>query len=242
MYDKSESSITIEPFSPETRVQQIIKKFRELLINGQFSPGSKLPSEVELTRILGTSRTPIREAMKVLQALGGLEIKRGDGTYVSTSITPNTIQSLIFNLILQRGTPTELIELRLFFEEAYIKLAAIKRTEEDLRAIYERLRKMESLTLDELHNPDSLHKEDLEFHFTILNATHNRLVYEIGRVIMELFSTTIKLAHQKREVSESAFQNHRKIYDCIEKQDLNSIESVVKESLNYWETIVVKSI
>jgi DNA-binding FadR family transcriptional regulator len=71
--------------------------------------------------MLGTSRTPVREAMKILQALGGLEIKRGDGTYISTSITPNTIQSLIFNLILQRGTPAELVELRLFFEEAYIK-------------------------------------------------------------------------------------------------------------------------
>jgi GntR family transcriptional repressor for pyruvate dehydrogenase complex len=228
----------IEPLSKETRVQSIIGKVKDLLLRGVFFPGSKLPTEVDLIKTLGVSRTPIREAIKVLQAIGVLEIRRGDGTYINTSITPNAIQPLIFNLILQRGTPVELAELRLFFEEAYTKLAASKRTPEDLDALGKCLREMEILIKSQRHDEESLLKKDLEFHFTVLKATHNKLVYEIGQVIMELFTTTIRTAHRTNGFSPHALEHHRRIYDCIQKQDLSKIEPVVRESLRFWETLV----
>lgn len=230
----------IEPISKETHVQIIIRKFKDFLINKTFTPGCKLPSELELTRKLGISRTPVREAIKVLEALGVLAIKRGDGTYVNRSITPNAIQTLVFNLILEQGTPSELIELRLFFETAYTELATIKRTEQDLQTIRHSLERMGKLVTNEPHDPKSLLDEDLFFHLSVLNAAHNKLVYEIGKVIMDLFSATIGITHEKKEVSREAYKNHQKIYECILKQDLEEIRSVIKGCVNNWGVVVTK--
>lgn len=230
----------LEPLSNDTRVQLIINKFKDLLLNGVFSPGSRLPPELELAKKLGVSRTPVREAMKVLQAVGVLEIKRGNGTYIAESITPNTIQPLIFNLVLKRGTPSELSELRLLFEESYIKLAARKRTEQDLRSLQDSLARMQALLLQERHDPELVTQEDLQFHYLLLHSTHNELVYEIGKVIMDLFAVTILTSHEKREVSQLAFENHRHIFECIDKRDVGNVESIVHESLLNWRTVVSK--
>jgi GntR family transcriptional repressor for pyruvate dehydrogenase complex len=227
-----------EPFSDKTRVQLIINKFKDLFMNGDLTAGCKLPPELELTKKLGTSRPTVREALKVLQALGVIEIKRGDGTYVTTSVTPNTIQTLVFNLICQRGTPTELIELRLFFEEAYSKLAATKRTDDDLKMLCNSLQQMQDLIENEPRDPKALLKEDLDFHFMVLKATHNRLVFEIGKVIMELFATTIRIAHESREVSLQAFKTHQELYQCLEKQDLERIGLVIQGSMKNWRALV----
>ena len=65
-------------------VDFVVNSIKELLLGKKILPGDRLPPETELCRLLSVSRGSVREAMKVLSALGIVEVKRGDGTYVST--------------------------------------------------------------------------------------------------------------------------------------------------------------
>lgn len=225
----------VEPIEKSTRVQLIIQRIKELIISDKLLPGDRLPAEPVLAQMLGTSRTPIREASKILEALGVLEIRRGDGTYICDRIKPSAIHPLIFHLILRRGTPQELWELRFFFEKMSVELAAEKRREEDMEILKQNLRKMEDLIKADRHDPGQLLLADLEFHDAILTATHNDLVYEIGKVILDLFKPSIAFGHEDQNISLLAFKTHKKVYGCIEKKDLLNINATVSESLAHWK-------
>jgi len=85
----------------KTVVQKIIDEIRNSLIKEELLPGDKLPSEEQLCKIFSVSRISVREAIKMLSALGVVIIKRGDGTYISKGIDSSVTNSLVFQLILQ---------------------------------------------------------------------------------------------------------------------------------------------
>ena len=80
-------------------VEMVIENIKELLLTKQLKPGDKLPNEMDLAKSLSASRGSVREAMKILASFGILEIKRGDGTYISDSTSKTAIDHILF----QRG-------------------------------------------------------------------------------------------------------------------------------------------
>ena len=90
-------------------VDKIMIEIKSSLIQGDLKLGDKLPSERELTEKYGVSRGAVREAVKMLVALGVVEIKRGDGTYITKKVPHSGLNQLIFSLIQEEGTPQELL-------------------------------------------------------------------------------------------------------------------------------------
>ncbi|MBW2059282.1 MAG: FadR family transcriptional regulator [Deltaproteobacteria bacterium] len=231
----------IEPFDSKTRVEMIVEKFKDLIISGELRPGDKLPAEVDLAQKLGTSRTPVREAIKILAALGVLEVKRGDGTYLCDTLKPSAINPLVFHLISRRGTPHELWELRVSFEKLQIKLAAEKRTENDLSTIRQILSETEKLIAAKNRNVERFVQADLHFHLSILAATHNNLVKKIGELILDLYRPTIEDVHNDEERSKLTHKLHKQVYECIEKKDVSGVDRLVDEihsdQMPFWKSI-----
>ncbi|HTP58575.1 MAG TPA: GntR family transcriptional regulator, partial [Spirochaetia bacterium] len=97
-------------------VDTVIHKIRELVKSGQLKPGDRLPNETELSKAFGTSRGPIREGVKALVALGVLDVRRGDGTYISESSARTAVDQLLFQLLLSKAEQKELRELRSMME------------------------------------------------------------------------------------------------------------------------------
>ena len=83
----------------EKRYSEIINIIKNKLINGEILPGDKLPTEAELVEQLGVSRTPIREAIKILEAIGIIEIKRGEGMFIQKTFSGNNLNPLIISQI-----------------------------------------------------------------------------------------------------------------------------------------------
>ena len=84
----------------KSAVDSVIETIRNLLLTKQLKRGDRLPNEIELTKKLSTSRGSIREAMKILSSFGIVEIKRGDGTYISHSTSNRLFDHLVFQMIL----------------------------------------------------------------------------------------------------------------------------------------------
>src|SRR5438552_5300584 len=113
-----------------------ILKIKELIVDGEFAPGSKLPKERELAERLGLSRNSLREAVRALTLIGVLEPRQGDGTYV-TSLEPDLLLAgtTFVSHLLTGPTLLELYQVRCILEPAATAMSATRITEGDLDAL-----------------------------------------------------------------------------------------------------------
>ena len=93
----------------------------------QFTPGSKLPNENELSEALHVSRTTLREAISFLVAQGVLEIRRGKGTFVTEDLPASAVDLTALSNLRSRVRARDLFEMRLIFEPATVALACHRR-------------------------------------------------------------------------------------------------------------------
>ena len=180
----------------------------------QLKPGSQLPTENEIAEHLGISRTPVREAIKIFEAMGVLDVRIGSGTFVNQEIEPSLAQLLLFQLYLQKTTPQKMMEVRQMIARGCSEMAAQRRTTEDLAAMEAAIKKMEALA--KLADPsfDEALEVDLEFHRAVNRAAHNELVETIGNFILDTVAPWIKISLQRLSPS-AAVKVHRLEYEMI---------------------------
>lgn len=149
---------------------EAISRIRELVRSGRFPAGAKLPPEHELTVELGMSRSPVREAVKALAVAGVLDVRRGDGTYV-TSLAPSLLLAGLGSAVelMQGNTLLELMEVRLLLEPAATALAAARISEDGLAVVYEHLEAMRAAADD----VELLNFHDAAFHRAVIAAAGN---------------------------------------------------------------------
>ena len=115
---------------------EAITRLRGMIQSGQLPPGARLPPEHQLALQMGISRSGVREAVKVLESARVLDVRRGDGTYV-TSLAPRLLLEGIgfaFEL-LQGDTLLEVMEVRRLLEPTATSLAAVRMSEEQLEEL-----------------------------------------------------------------------------------------------------------
>jgi DNA-binding FadR family transcriptional regulator len=179
--------------SSRTISSEIVLIIKDNLLNGSLKPGDKLPTEKELMEQLGVSRTPVREAMKILEAIGVIQIKRGEGMFITRSLSQFTLNPLIFSLIMQSNNINELIAFRQHFEVLLMNMiiAGNKR----ITTIEDAYRYQTERMHPDL-SPEDLTDMDLAFHYAVLEATENPFVIEIGKTIYEIIKPN--MVHFKR--------------------------------------------
>ncbi|MEN1968690.1 GntR family transcriptional regulator [Lentibacillus sp. N15] len=162
---------------------EIVLIIKDNLLNGSLKPGDKLPTEKELMEQLGVSRTPVREAIKILEAIGVIQIKRGEGMFITNSLSQFTLNPLIFSLIMHSNNMKQLIEFRQHFEVLLMNMIIIEK--KDITKIEDTYRSQVERMNSNL-SPEELADIDLEFHYAVLETTENPFVMEIGKTIYEI--------------------------------------------------------
>jgi len=229
----------------ESAVDRVINAIKEALISGKLLPGERLPSESELSKSLSISRGSIREAMKILSAFGIVEVRRGDGTYIAESQQKAIFDPLLFSLILSKANMRELVELRELMEIAIVKLIIKNAEDEDLRLIEQTIADMENKILQGSERPTSqLAQLDIDFHHALGRATKNRLVEKIYDFIIEFFSPSIRIAHEKlTDKGFTALHDHKRIFQALTRRNIEeAIEQVEKSIFEWKELISIESI
>ena len=148
---------------------QAITKIKDLIVEGEFAPGDRLPKETELAERLGLSRSSLREAVRALSLVGVLDARQGDGTYV-TSLEPELLlagTSFLGDLV-TGPTLLELCEVRRILEPAATALATPRLREEDFEALEESLERM-----DDADSTQAFIDADVDFHRVIVSACGN---------------------------------------------------------------------
>jgi len=196
-----------------TLSSKIVFEIKDKLLNGSLKPGDKLPTEQELIEQFGVSRTPVREAMKILEAIGVIQIRRGEGMFITKSLSTFHLNPLIFSLIMHRNNVEKLIEFRQHFEIMLMTMIMSKCDESiliDIEDVYE----SQKIRMNERLSPEQLVEIDLEFHLAVLEATDNPFVIEIGKTIYEIIKP--KMVHFKHEKNiERTLRTHKYYLDIL---------------------------
>lgn len=225
----------LTPVPKQSLSKMVVEKIKEALIKGEIKPGDYLPSETELSESLGVGKSSVREAIKMLEALGVVQICKGNGSRVRTCVHASMLNPLIFQLILNSNgqRQAQLVEFRKMIEISASLLAIDNATSQDIeniREIHERLKtdfKRGKATVD----------NDTEFHNAIYESTHNPFVVSIGSCIMELFQPSLVIAN--RDYSTIVTDNHEQILSALERRDKKAMETAITEALDKWSSLVL---
>ena len=172
---------------------EAIEKIKEMIISGRLSPGDRLPREQDLAAELGMSKNMLREAVTALSLINVLDVRRGDGTYV-TDLSPQLLlDALTFVADFQRDdTVLNFIEVREMLEPTATAIAARKIDTVEIDSLYKHLETMrEDIDVDELVTKDA------EFHRRIITAAGNPILTSV----LETLSRPLHRARVWRDYS-----------------------------------------
>ncbi|WP_181298411.1 FadR/GntR family transcriptional regulator [Pseudomonas sp. Q2-TVG4-2] len=209
---------------------QILERIKAALLRGELNPGDYLPSETELTQSFGIGKSSVREAIKMLQAIGVVEVQRGRGTVIRSEPGEPLVDPMAFGMILARGVTRDVLEFRRIFEPAYTIQAMTNATAEDYIRIEETIQDME--TAIALGQQTSHH--DIAFHRAILHTTQNPMTIRVGETLLQLIQAALETSMQT--LPDVALKDHRNIYAAFVARDASAVQAAIEESSESWET------
>ncbi|MFJ1729890.1 FadR/GntR family transcriptional regulator [Streptomyces sp. NPDC088254] len=198
-----------------------IEQIRELIRSGALPPGAKLPPEPELAAQLGLSRNLAREAVKALAVARVLEVKRGDGTYV-TSLQPSLLLESLGGAVelLQgdNGALLDLMEVRRLLEPLATGLAASRISDAQLGEVERHLDAMREARDD----VERLNAHDAAFHRAVVAATGNETLLTL---LEGVSGRTLRARIWRGLVDDQAagrtLAEHEAIFDALSARDAN---------------------
>lgn len=208
-----------------------IAKIKQMIVDGELQPGDRLPREADLARRLGLSRSSLREAVRALSLLRVLDVRQGDGTYV-TSLEPGLLlETMAFVIDLQRDDSVlHLFEVRRLLEPAATAMAAQRMAEDQAQGLLDLID-----SLGEEPSVEDLVANDVEFHRRIAQATGNPALCSI---LDSLSSQTLRARIWRGLTQENAVGStlveHRAIATAI--QERNS------EVARSWATVHIAGV
>ena len=195
---------------------EAIEKIKAMIVSGELGPGDRLPPEKELSERLGLSRNSMREAVKALEVIRVLDVRRGDGTYV-TSLEPHLLLEAISFVVDMHDDDSmlEIFAVRRMLESQATALAATHGGDEEIAQLEQEVAGIDaSVTIEELV------EHDLRFHREIVRMAGNAY---LASLIEHLSSQTVR-ARVWRGLTEAGsvertLSEHRAIADAIARRD-----------------------
>src|SRR5215510_11220738 len=204
----------------------LIGVFKRLISEGTLAPGHRLPAERELAEMFGVARSSLRQALKVLEIMGVISQRVGDGTYLNTAALAILAEPMEFLILLDGLSFHELMEARLIVEPELAARAAARATPEEIAELQQTLTEME----ENRHDHARFTQCDLLFHQTIFRLAGNRVCSLMFTVVHQSLERLIHLTSQLVE-PEHTLQLHRRIFVAIRRRDADDARRRMKEHL-----------
>ncbi|MBN1317016.1 MAG: FadR family transcriptional regulator [Anaerolineales bacterium] len=201
----------LKPIDRKRVYESIVDQMRQLIVDETWKPGQRMPSERELTKALSVGRTSVREALRILEAMGFIEIRAGDGCYVRESVNvPQRLQNLadIFNTDdVNEEYIMELMEARELIESQIAFMAAESATEAEIASLDELIDQQEMI----LKLSGGGVKENIGFHLRLAEITGNRVLVELQQIFFQLSIGAISRYFMSPGRPEDSVQEHKAI-------------------------------
>jgi GntR family transcriptional regulator, transcriptional repressor for pyruvate dehydrogenase complex len=202
---------------------ELVTTIVEGIAKSAVPPGSKLPPERRLAEVLGVGRSMLREALKSLNLLGLIEIRQGDGTYLSTNRSSLLTRAVGWGVFLNAEHTQQLVDARYFVEAGLARLAAKNRKEKDLVLLRESLALMKAAT-----TPAEFASADTKFHFAIAQAADNDVLSSVLETTRTLLTQWVVRVVGDLEDSSIFIEQHQDIADAIVEGNEEAAEALMR--------------
>jgi GntR family transcriptional repressor for pyruvate dehydrogenase complex len=219
--------------------EEIVQQIQDLIKSSKLLPGDFLPSEREMTHMLGVSRPPLREALKKLEAQGFIEIdSRGKNRVRSITdvIVPDTLAEAMaedVNFVIQ------LLDLRKLIESWAASKASVSATKEEIEELEKAYKAMEEDFQGDGLGVDS----DARFHMILYKCTHNSILSHLMANLFDLLWRSQKLAREiilrEKQNKEKLLAQHLDILEAVRNRDPEKAEDAALAQLDFVETQLV---
>jgi GntR family transcriptional regulator, transcriptional repressor for pyruvate dehydrogenase complex len=208
----------IRPAARTTLYKEVIGQILDMIKQGEWKQGGRIPGEIELAQKFEVSRNCVREALKALGHAGVLESKPGLGTFLSKDALRSIQTKEMGQLLRDETSLAELLEARLIIEPQLVKIASERATEEDIARLETAVKRAMQAVRTNTYSVQI----GLEFHMLMAQIAGNR-------VIMRLFSSiadelrvqrrVLILSHMSKEGFLRELREHSAILACIKRRD-----------------------
>ena len=217
-----------------------LTQLKQYIASGVVKQGQRLPPERELAERLGVGRSRVREALKVLEAVGVIESRVGDGTYLAAQSGANFGRSIGLSLAVWGGTLVEIMDARQAIETASARLAAERAKPDDIQALQHQV---DVMLRTGSADPRVYLAADMNFHRLIGRATHNPIVREVVANVIGMLEQVLSELKQLPLYTTTEFEaTHVKLLKAIaahqpEKAAL-TMRDHIHESSEMWQALV----
>ncbi|MDR7000124.1 FadR/GntR family transcriptional regulator [Neobacillus niacini] len=226
---------------PKKIYEEVAEAISEMIRSGELKPGDKLDSVQQLAENFQVGRSAIREALTSLRAMGLVEMKQGEGTFIKEFEKEQIAFPLSTAILMNEEDVTQLLEVRKIIECGAAAAAAKRRTIQQLKTIENALEKMREANGDE----ELGEVADLQFHLAIAEASQNPLLLSLMNHISGLMGEAVKETrkvwiYSKQTTTEDLYEKHKAIYQAIKDQQEDEARNRMMEHLENVEAILQK--
>lgn len=212
-----------EPVQRIRTYEQVMSQIEERILDGRLKAGDKLPSERDFAASLGVSRPSLRETLRVLEALGLVEVRRGGGSdggsILGSRPGDGMLNLLKLEIALAHFSWEEVLDMRLVLEAASVEEAARRATDDDLTELAGILDQMD----DERIDSTQFNRLDALFHYRIAQAAGNGLTaHFMGSLRSAIEHQMVQMYAELddwRETAKTVRAEHRAILQAIIDRD-----------------------
>jgi GntR family transcriptional repressor for pyruvate dehydrogenase complex len=228
-------SLELEIARPPTLSKQISDALIRRIVRGEIQPGEAMPSEEELASQFDVSRPVIREAVKELAVIGLVESRQGRSTRVAAEDEWNPFDSRVLEARSELGTVDavllELLELRRLIEAGAAGLAAVRRTDADIKKMEEAITAQEAAIDDH----DRFTEEDIRFHDALLQTVGNSLLLRLMELIGPLLKVGRRMSLERRgpDGAAESLRGHKQILRAVKSGDVDKARQAMREHLSW---------
>ncbi|MBQ5952020.1 MAG: FadR family transcriptional regulator [Lachnospiraceae bacterium] len=215
--------------------EAIISQLLNLIANGELQPGDKLPSEAELVRAFDASKYSVRSALAQLNTMGLLSTEQGRGTFVRDSSRSELLQPLLVTGAKGSKLLLTTLEFRCGMEAEGARLAAMRRTPEEVEELRQALEKMRKSFRGK--RAKEYARADIRFHVVLAKMSRNSWILQSMRIVESLY-----LADLENTTRWVEFAAHEEIFDAVAAGDADRACARMRQHLLKAEEILQEQI
>lgn len=228
---------SITPIKKITLSETIIEQLTQLILNGEFEPGERLPPERELASQFGVARGPVREALRAMALVGLVDIKPGHGVFVHIPTTPAGMSTM--DIVLQEVADIQdVYQARKVIETEQIIMATTKATDRQTKLLKELMAEMEQIHQDDPSRTKEFAQAHYQFDLIVAEAAGNKVLLEIFRSIRRLeMETHLKLLRLPEAMANSIVQQDR-LLQAIVSRDPEQAKNAARMHFESIDTLL----
>ena len=199
----------------------------DLIRTGDLTAGRRLPTERELAVQFAISRPTVREALRALSILGVLEIRQGDGVYVSSLEATKLLEPLDFFVSLSAPNTSQLFDARIVYEPMTAGLAAERLSDESV----ERLAEIVVAQQVAPEDAELFHDTDVEFHKILMDGSENVFLARFGKILQLLGDQSRRAFQRRQSMRQQSIRDHEVILDAVRARDADSAAQAMRRHM-----------